>query len=456
MTSSDPLSIQPLVLEQVSDSGAQLAGFSTTGLIVAGAVLLLLLLISALISGSEAAFFSLSPTDKEEVKNDDDKKASFVNKMLNRPKELLATILIVNNFINVGIVILSSSIFTSLTAGSEGNELFHFLIEVVAITFVLLLLGEVIPKIYATKNALGFSKMMARVLYYLNRIPPISWIRAVLVRGTTFIQKAKGNGKVRISSGELEQAIALTKDDDDVSDDKQKILEGIVKFGGTDVRQIMRSRMDVHAIEINSSYDEVMELILECGHSRIPVYEESFDRIQGVLFIKDLLPFLGEKKDEWKTLIRKPFFVPENKKIDDLLKEFQEKRFHIAMVVDEYGGTSGIVTLEDILEEIVGDITDEFDDDEVIYTKIDDKTYLFEGKTSLVDFYKVMNIDEKDSEAYSSIADSLGGFITENAGRILMNNEYVVAGDLKLIVESSDKKRVKMVKVIKQETQLEK
>lgn len=456
MTSSDPLSIKPLVLEQVSDSGAQLAGFSTTGLIVAGAVLLLLLLISALISGSEAAFFSLSPTDKEEVKNDDDKKASFVNKMLNRPKELLATILIVNNFINVGIVILSSSIFASLTAGSEGNELLHFLIEVVAITFVLLLLGEVIPKIYATKNALGFSKMMGRALYYLNRIPPISWIRAVLVRGTTFIQKAKGNGKVRISSGELEQAIALTKDDDDVSDDKQKILEGIVKFGGTDVRQIMRSRMDVYAIEINSSYDEVMELILECGHSRIPVYEESFDRIQGVLFIKDLLPFLGEKKDDWKTLIRKPFFVPENKKIDDLLKEFQEKRFHIAMVVDEYGGTSGIVTLEDILEEIVGDITDEFDDDEVIYTKIDEKTYLFEGKTSLVDFYKVMNIDEKDSEAYSSIADSLGGFITENAGRILMNNEYVVAGDLKLIVESSDKKRVKMVKVIKQETQLEK
>ena len=456
MTSSDPLSIKPLVLEQVSDSGAQLAGFSTTGLIVAGAVLLLLLLISALISGSEAAFFSLSPTDKEEVKNDDDKKASFVNKMLNRPKELLATILIVNNFINVGIVILSSSICASLTAGSEGNELLHFLIEVVAITFVLLLLGEVIPKIYATKNALGFSKMMGRALYYLNRIPPISWIRAVLVRGTTFIQKAKGNGKVRISSGELEQAIALTKDDDDVSDDKQKILEGIVKFGGTDVRQIMRSRMDVYAIEINSSYDEVMELILECGHSRIPVYEESFDRIQGVLFIKDLLYFLGEKKDYWKTLIRKPFFVPENKKIDDLLKEFQEKRFHIAMVVDEYGGTSGIVTLEDILEEIVGDITDEFDDDEVIYTKIDDKTYLFEGKTSLVDFYKVMNIDEKDSEAYSSIADSLGGFITENAGRILMNNEYVVAGDLKLIVESSDKKRVTMVKVIKQETQLEK
>lgn len=455
MTSSDPLSITPLVSDSISDAGAQLAGFNTTELVISCFVLLLLLLISALISGSEAAFFSLSPSDKEEIKNDSGKKASFVSRMLNRPKELLATILIINNFINVGIVILSSTIFATLTASSEMNELVHFLIEVVAITLILLLLGEVIPKIYASKNALGFSKMMGRSLYFLNRIPPISWIRAMLVRGSSFIQKRAGNGKVNISSSELEQALALTKDDD-VSDDKQKILEGIVKFGGTDVRQIMRSRMDVYAIDIDSTYDEVMEMILECGHSRIPVYRETFDQIQGVLFIKDLLPFLGEKKEDWKELIRKPFFVPENKKIDDLLKEFQEKRFHIAMVVDEYGGTSGIVTLEDILEEIVGDITDEFDDDEVIYTKIDENTYLFEGRTSLVDFFKVLNIDEKDSEAYSSIADSLGGFITENAGRILMNNEYIRAGELKLIVESSDKKRVKMVKVIKQETQLEK
>ncbi|MDG1332270.1 MAG: gliding motility-associated protein GldE [Crocinitomicaceae bacterium] len=454
MNSSDPLSIQPLVLDEISNSGAQLAGFNTTGLIISIVVLLVLLLISALISGSEAAFFSLSPADKEEVKNDDGKKASFVNKMLSRPKELLATILIVNNFINVGIVILSSTIFSTLLPATEQNEVTIFLVEVFVITLILLLLGEVIPKIYATKNALRFSKMMGRSLYYLNRIPPISWIRAMLVRGSSFIQKLGGNGKVKISSGELEQALALTKDDD-VSDDKQRILEGIVKFGGTDVRQIMKSRMDVYSIDIDSPYDEVMELILECGHSRIPVYQESFDKIEGVLFIKDLLPFLGEKKEDWSALIRKPFFVPENKKIDDLLKEFQEKRFHIAMVVDEYGGTSGIVTLEDILEEIVGDITDEFDDDEVIYTKIDENTYLFEGKTSLVDFYKVMNIDEKESDAYTSIADSLGGFITENAGRILMNNEFVVAGDLKLIVESSDKKRVKMVKVVKQKTKLE-
>lgn len=449
MTSSDPLSILPLILNKSTDEGAQLADFSTSGLIISVIILLVLLVISALISGSEAAFFSLSPSDKEDIKNDSGKSASFVKRMLNHPKELLATILIVNNFVNVGIVILSSTIIATVFPATDENQLVHFLVEVVLITLVLLLLGEVIPKIYATKNALGFSKMMARALYNINRVPPISWLRAGLVKGSSFIQKIAGNGRVRISSGELEQALALTKDEDS-SDEKQRILEGIVKFGGTDVRQIMRSRMDVYAIDIDSTFDELMEMILDCGHSRIPVYRETFDHVEGVMFIKDLLPFLGEPKNDWQTLIRKPFFVPENKKIDDLLKEFQEKRFHIAMVVDEYGGTSGIVTLEDILEEIVGDITDEFDDDEVIYTKIDDNTYLFEGRTSLVDFYKVMNIDEKDSEVYLSVADSLGGFITESAGRILMNNEFILAGDLKLIVESSDKKRVKMVKVVKQ------
>ncbi len=450
MTLSDPLSIQPLLHELKSDVGAQVAGLGATSFIVSILVLIFLLIVSGLISGSEAAFFSLSPTDKEEIKNDSGKSASFVKQMLNRPKELLATILIVNNFANVGIVILASTIFATISPATEDNELFHFIMEVVVITLILLLLGEVIPKIYATKNALGFSKLMGRALYTLNRLPPISWMRAGLVRGSSFIHRVAGKGKVRISSGELEQALALTKDDN-ASEEKQRILEGIVKFGGTDVRQIMRSRMNVYAIDIDSSFDELMAMILDCGHSRIPVYRDTFDHVEGLLFIKDLLPYIGDPETNWQTLIRKPFFVPENKKIDDLLKEFQEKRFHIALVVDEYGGTSGIVTLEDILEEIVGDITDEFDDDEVIYTKIDEKTYLFEGRTSLVDFYKVMSIDEKDSDAYTSVADSLGGFITETAGRILMNNEFIVVGNLKLIVESSDKRRVKMVKVVQQE-----
>lgn len=211
----------------------------------------------------------------------------------------------------------------------------------------------------------------------------------------------------------------------------------------------MKSRVDVYAIEESSDIKSVMTMILECGHSRIPVYRDTFDNIVGVLFIKDLLPHLhDETYTDWLTLIRKPFFVTENKKIDDLLKEFQDKKTHIAMVVDEYGGTSGIVTLEDVLEEIVGDITDEFDDDEIVYTKINDNSYLFEGRTALVDLYKVLNIEEKDLEFESKNADTIGGFIIENAGRILMNNEFIESGRFKFIVESSDKRRIKMVKVI--------
>ncbi len=433
--------------------GAMYAGFGSveTTLLL---VVLVLLLISALVSGSEAAFFSLSPSEKEELKEkvNESKKASFAQRLIKHPKDLLATILITNNFVNVGIVILSSAFLAKVFPPSPDNTTLHFIVEVVVITFVLLLLGEVIPKIYATKNALRFSLMMARPLHYLGVTPPISWIRKGLVKSTTFIQRRARKGKVNISTDDLEQALALTKEEGEEDSDR-KILEGIVKFGSTEVRQIMKPRMDVYAIEAASTFPEVMEMILDCGHSRIPVYENNFDKILGVLFIKDLLPQLGEKNDiDWLALVRKPFFVPENKKIDDLLKEFQEKKFHIAMVVDEYGGTSGIVTLEDILEEIVGDITDEFDDIEVVYTKINDHTYLFEGKTALIDFYKVMGIDEKDSEFDIPTAETLGGFIIEKAGRILRNNEFVEVGDLKLVVESSDKKRIKMIKAIKTET----
>ena len=428
--------------------GAIYAGFGTVEIVLL-IILLGALLASALISGSEAAFFSLSPNDKEDLKTDESKKARFVGKLLNKPKDLLATILIVNNFVNVGIVILSSALLSKLYISTNDNATVHFIIEVVIITLILLLLGEVIPKIYATKNALRFAKMMGRPLFMLDKTPPVSWIRSGLVKGSSFIQKRAKKGKVDISSDELEQALALTKDDAE-SEEDHKILEGIVKFGNTEVRQIMKPRMDVHAIDSTISFDEVMKLILDCGHSRIPVYQENFDKILGVLFIKDLLPYLGSPESiDWLSLIRKPIFVPENKKIDDLLKEFQEKKVHIAMVVDEYGGTSGIVTLEDILEEIVGDITDEFDDDEIVYTKIDDDTYLFEGKTALIDFFKVMSIDEQEDDFDSKTSETLGGFIVEHAGRILKNNEFIEVGDLKFVVESSDKKRIKMIKAIK-------
>ena len=315
------------------------------------------------------------------------------------------------------------------------------------ITLTLLLLGEVIPKIYATKNALKFSNMMARPLHLLDRIPPLSWMRSGLVSGSTFIQRKVGKGKVNISSDELEQALALTKEIDQ-NDEDHKILQGIVKFGNTEVRQIMKPRVDVHAIESKTPFNKVLDVILDCGHSRIPVYESNFDNIVGILFIKDLLPILGTTKNyDWLALIRKPFYVPENKKIDDLLKEFQEKKVHIALVVDEYGGTSGLVSLEDILEEIVGDITDEFDDDEIAYTKIDHNNYLFEGKTTIIDFLKVLELKDIDFETKN--AETLGGYIIEHAGRILKKNESIKVGGMKLIVESSDKRRIKMIKAVK-------
>lgn len=439
MTPIEPPSFEPLVnIAQAGFSSSVLPFLSVS----------ILLFCSAFISGSEAAFFSLSPQDKEDLRNDDSRTSQTVLQLLGRPKGLLATILVVNNFVNVGIVILSSSIVDSFFVDVHGHDLFRFLIEIVAITLLLLLIGEVIPKIYATKNAKKFSKMAAIPVKVMSQLPPFSWIKSFLVNGSNIISKRAKRKGIKISSGELEAALALTKEDN-TSEEEHKILEGIVKFGNTDVRQIMKPRMDVIAIDETFNFMQVMEVILESGYSRIPVYENSFDYVKGILFIKDLLPNLNKDENfKWNELIRKPFFVPENKKIDDLLKEFQEKKVHMAIVVDEYGGSSGIITLEDVLEEIVGDITDEFDDVEVIYTKIDENTYLFEGRTSLVDFYKVTDIDSKEFENTKGDAETLGGFIVEQAGKILKNNEFIICDNIKLVVESSDKKRIKMVKAI--------
>ncbi len=411
-------------------------------------IVLILILCSAIISGSEAAYFSLSPAEKDSLSNDETKKGQAAHRLLKKPQDLLATILITNNFVNVGIVILSSAIVHTAIPDS-GNETLRLIVEVVGITLVLLLLGEVIPKIYATKNALYYAKQVSGVLKILRSIPPISWIKMLLLNGSNMINKRFKKKSVKISTDELEQALALTRDMD-TTDEDHKILEGIVKFGNTDVKQIMQPRLEVVGIEKEFVFKKVMEVILESGYSRIPVYENSFDNVIGILYIKDILPFLGQKEKDvkWLELLRKPFFVPENKKIDDLLKEFQEMKMHMAVVVDEYGGADGIVTLEDILEEIVGDITDEFDDDEIIYTKINDDTFRIEGRTSLVDLYKVLEIDGKDFESNKGEAETLSGFMVENAGRILKNKENIVVGDIKLIVESSDKRRIKMVKVI--------
>jgi putative hemolysin len=444
MDSTNPLSSDPLPVLQ--------AGLGVSDGMIYFILLVLLIVCSALLSASEVAFFGLSPQDKDELKEDGTRSSKLTLEMLSRPKDLLATILIANNLVNVCIIIISSGIFRNVYPVLWTNETLRFLLEVVGITFLLLLLGEVAPKIYASRNKRSAARFMAQPLAILNRLPPFSWIRYFLVSGTNLLNRRAKKRGINLSSDDLEQALALTREEN-ASENENRILEGIIKFGNTDVRQIMRSRLEAVAISKELSYTEVLDVILEAGYSRIPVYEETFDNVIGILYIKDLLPHLNTDNYNWTQLIRKPYFVPENKKIDDLLKEFQGMKMHMAVVVDEYGGANGLITLEDVLEEIVGDITDEFDDDEIVYTKIDDNTYLFEGRTALVDFYKVLNLDGREFETSKGESDTLGGFVTEHAGRILRNNEYIRFNGVKLVVESSDKRRVKMIKAILEDEQ---
>lgn len=412
-------------------------------------VLIILLASSALVSGSEVAFFSLSPSDRNELEDNKNKSSETVKLLLSKPKDLLAVILILNNFINIAIVILASYIFLNFYPETDEFDLLRSIIEIGVITFVILLIGEVVPKVYSNRNSMKIALLMAKPIYYAGKLPPFSWLKIILVNGTDVILKSARKRSIDVSTDDLEHAIALTREENS-SEDEHKILEGIVNFGNTDVKQIMRSRVDTIAIEKSINFDELLEVIREAGYSRIPVYEEKFDDVLGIIYIKDLLPHLGEEaKFNWRTLIRSPFFVPENKKIDDLLKEFQSMKMHMAVVVDEYGGASGIVTLEDVLEEIVGDITDEFDDDDIIYSKINENTFIFEGKTPLVDLYKVLDIDGKSFEQAKGESDSIAGFLIEQSGKILRNNESFEFENIKFIVESSDKKRVKTIKIIK-------
>ena len=422
------------------------SGFDSTTVIYIICIAVLLF-VSALMSGSESAFFSLRPADNEDLKKENSSRSKLILNLIGKPKELLATILITNNFVNVGIVILSTFILNDIYPPTPGSELKRFLLEVVGITFLILLLGEVVPKIFAARNTMIVVRWMSYPLHFLGSVPPVSWLKTALVFGTSFIQK-KSKTSVKVNQDELEQALALTREDSS-SEEDHKILEGIVKFGKTDASQIMSPRIEVEAIDADASFEEVMQTVLEAGYSRMPIFKESPDNIVGILYIKDLLPHLNAGKDfDWKSVLRKPFFIPENKKINDLLQEFRSMRMHMAIVVDEYGGASGIVTLEDILEEIVGDITDEFDDHEITYTKLDEQTFIFEGRTSLNDFYKIIGETYQASfEEAKGEAETIGGLVLEQAGRILKNNEFIFIDQVKFIVESSDKKRMKTIKI---------
>ncbi len=406
-------------------------------------LLCVLLALSALVSGSEVAFFSLTPTDLDEVGEEENKKSQTLIRLIDHPKSLLASILIANNFINVGIVILSAFITEGLFDFSN-NHLLEFLFNVVVITFMILMFGEVIPKVYANSNSKSFALLMASPILGVRKATyPL--IR-VLVSISNLFESNNKKGK-SLSVNDLEHALELT-DDEATTDDEQKILQGIVKFGSTTVKQIMKPRTDVIALEISESYQDVLNLIIQNGYSRIPVYSENFDQIKGVLYIKDLLPYIDMGPEfNWKQLLRDPFFVPEFKKIDDLLKEFQEKKIHLAIVVDEFGGTSGIITLEDVIEEIVGEINDEFDDEELVYSKLDDHNYVFEGKTPLNDFYKVLDIPGNNFEESKGESDSLAGFLLEISGKFPTKNDVIEFENFTFVVEALEKRRIRQIKV---------
>ncbi|HKM92965.1 MAG TPA: gliding motility-associated protein GldE [Prolixibacteraceae bacterium] len=414
------------------------------GIIVGFLVIIILLICSALISGSEVAFFSMSPGEKDLMKESKSKSHDVIKDLLLIPDKLLATILIANNFINVGIIILSTYLFHQ-TVNFENIPLLGFLIQVVLITFTLLLFGEILPKIYASNYTLSVAEVMARPLYLLSKFfTPIS---SILIRSTSIVNKQMAKRNKNISIDELSQALELTSDED-ISEDKD-ILEGIIKFGSTDVDQIMTPRTDVVSIEFSISFDKVIQAITESGYSRIPVYKETFDNVEGILYVKDLIPHIDKPKTfKWQSLIRPSFFIPENKKIDDLLKEFQKSKVHMAIVVDEYGGTSGLITLEDILEEIVGDIIDEFDEDDQLFTKINETTYIFDGKTQLNDFFRINSLDNHFLDKIKGEADTLAGLLLEMKGDFPKMHEKLTFKNIDFIVEAVDKRRIKKIKII--------
>ncbi len=369
-----------------------------------------------------------------------------VNSLLEKPKRLLATLLIANTLFNVAIIVLSAATLDKLLSVTPGQELMRLLVLVLIITFVLLLFGEVMPKLYASRNPRGVALSMSSPVLFLRRI--FSPLSSLLVSGTTLIDKKIRKKSKGITVDELGQALELTLHGESASAEEKKMLEGIVRFGQTGVKQIMKPRMDVIAFELHTPYPDLLAQIIESGFSRVPVYEDSLDQIKGVLYIKDLLPHLSEKTGfEWQSLIREAFFVPETKKIDDLLKEFKDNKVHLAIVVDEYGGTQGIVTLEDVIEEIVGEITDEFDDEDIAYTRIDDQNYVFEGKTALIDLYKVLRIDGEEFEAAKGESDTLAGFLLEQSEKMLVPHEQVTFRNYTFTIEAADKRRIKQVKV---------
>ena len=403
----------------------------------------ILLFCSALVSGAEVALFSLTQKDIDDALLENPSKGKIISELLEKPKKLLATLLVANNFITIGVIILFVYLGNIVFSGIPSPVL-KFSIEVILVTFLILLFGEVLPKVYASRNNIKFAKWIAYPVAILDKL--LSPISLPMRKATIYLHNKLGKQKTNFSVDQLSQALELT-DSDESSSDEQKILEGIVTFGNTDTKQVMSPRIDIFSLEIDESFTTIYSKIIEKGFSRIPVYRDNIDQIEGVLFVKDLLPHLNKEDFDWKTLLREPFFVPENKKIDNLLKDFQSMKSHLAIVVDEYGGTSGLISLEDIIEEIVGDISDEFDGDNTNYSKIDEKNYLFEGKTNLKDFYRVIDVDEELFETKKGEAETMAGFILEILGNFPKKDQKISFENYTFTIETVDKKRIKQIKV---------
>ena len=402
------------------------------------------LLLSAYISSSETAFFALTPKDKEILSENEDMRSGQVLKLLNDPNRLLATILITNNFVNIVITLLLA-FFTNQVFDFWGYQWLEFLIETVVITFLLLLVSEITPKVYATLSPMRVARFAAPGLTVLSAV--LKPFALMLVKSTSIVEHQVEHGSHHVPTmDELSQAVELTHVE---SEEEKEILEGITKFGNIEVSDIMCPRLDIVAVDIKSDFKQLLHTVVESGYSRIPVYAGSTDNIKGILFAKDLIAHLDKPKNfRWQTLVRQAYFVPESKKLDDLFSEFQEQKIHLAIVVDEYGGTAGLVTLEDVLEEIVGEIADEYDEDERLFTQISDTEYLFDGKILLNDFYKVLDVDEEAFEKVDSEVETLAGLVLELKGDFPKKGECLTYKNYTFEVVSITRKRIKTIKVI--------
>ena len=415
------------------------------GAIFAGALAVILLFFSGFASGSEIAFFSLSPNDLNELEESNNERDKRILELSEDSERTLATILITNNLVNVAIIMLSTYFIEHLIDFGQATWWLEFLVITVLLTFLLLLFGEIIPKVYCGQHALAMCRRNCGGITVLRKL--FYPVASVLIRSGIWASKVVQKESHVLSVDDLEQALELT-DEDELKEEKN-MLEGIVRFGDETAKEVMTSRQDVVDLDFRSKFPDVIKCIVENNYSRIPVYQDSIDNVRGILYIKDLLPHLSKPANfRWQSLIRPPYFVPETKKIDDLLREFQENKVHIAIVVDEFGGTSGIITLEDILEEIVGEINDEYADEEKNYVRINANTYVFEGKTLLSDFFKIMDLDDDTFEEVEGDADSLAGLLLEIKGDFPEMHERIDFENFTFEVTALDEHRISKIKVI--------